>query len=78
MTTVMASRSDGDAPVKLRHCGDWLDGYAFLAQIVDGALGMAFGVISSTMMVSVLGLPPALASQRVHIVECFTTATSGT
>ena len=49
----------------------------FAAQLVDGALGMAFGVISSTMMVGVMGLPPALASQRVHIVECFTTATSG-
>jgi uncharacterized membrane protein YfcA len=49
----------------------------FAAQLVDGALGMAFGVISSTMMVGVLGLPPAVASQRVHIVECFTTATSG-
>jgi uncharacterized membrane protein YfcA len=49
----------------------------FAAQLVDGALGMAFGVISSTMMVGVLGLPPAIASQRVHIVECFTTATSG-
>lgn len=49
----------------------------FAAQIVDGALGMAFGVISNTMLVGVLGVPPALASQRVHIVECFTTATSG-
>lgn len=49
----------------------------FAAQLVDGALGMAFGVICSTMMVGVLGLPPAIASQRVHIVECFTTATSG-
>lgn len=49
----------------------------FAAQLVDGALGMAFGVISSTLMVGVLGIPPALASQRVHIVECFTTATSG-
>jgi len=49
----------------------------FAAQLVDGALGMAFGVISSTMMVGVLGLPPAVASQRVHIVECFTTAASG-
>lgn len=49
----------------------------FAAQLVDGALGMAFGVISSTMMVGVLGLPPAVASQRVHLVECFTTATSG-
>lgn len=49
----------------------------FAAQLVDGALGMAFGVICSTLMVGVLGLPPAIASQRVHIVECFTTATSG-
>lgn len=49
----------------------------FAAQMVDGALGMAFGVISNTLMVGVLGIPPALASQRVHLVECFTTATSG-
>jgi uncharacterized membrane protein YfcA len=49
----------------------------FAAQLVDGALGMAFGVITSTLMVGLLGVPPALASQRVHIVECFTTATSG-
>lgn len=49
----------------------------FAAQLVDGALGMAFGVISNTLLVGVLGIPPALASQRVHVVECFTTATSG-
>jgi uncharacterized membrane protein YfcA len=49
----------------------------FAAQLVDGALGMAFGVISNTLLVGVLGIPPALASQRVHLVECFTTATSG-
>ena len=49
----------------------------FAAQLVDGALGMAFGVISNTLLVGVLGVPPALASQRVHIVECFTTAVSG-
>lgn len=49
----------------------------FAAQLVDGALGMAFGVISNTLLVGVLGVPPAQASQRVHIVECFTTATSG-
>ena len=49
----------------------------FAAQLVDGALGMAFGVISNTMLVAVIGLPPAVASQRVHLVECFTTATSG-
>lgn len=49
----------------------------FAAQLVDGALGMAFGVISNTLLVGVLGLPPALASAKVHLVECFTTATSG-
>jgi uncharacterized protein len=49
----------------------------FAAQAIDGALGMAFGVISNTLLVGVLGVPPAQASQRVHVVECFTTATSG-
>ncbi len=49
----------------------------FAAQIVDGAVGMAFGVISSTLLVAVMGVPPAVASQRIHLVECFTTATSG-
>lgn len=49
----------------------------FAAQLVDGALGMAFGVIMNTLLVGVLGVPPAVASQRVHIVECFTTAMSG-
>ena len=48
----------------------------FAAQLVDGALGMAFGVISNTLLVVVMGVPPAVASQRVHLVECFTTATS--
>ncbi len=49
----------------------------FAAQLVDGALGMAFGVICNTLLVGVMGVPPAIASQRVHLVECFTTATSG-
>ena len=48
----------------------------FAAQLVDGALGMAFGVIMNTLLVGVLGVPPAIASQRVHVVECFTTFTS--
>jgi len=47
-----------------------------VAQAIDGALGMAFGVITTTSMVGLLGVPPALASARVHIVECFTTAAS--
>lgn len=48
----------------------------FAAQLVDGALGMAFGVISNTLLVAFLGVAPAQASQRVHLVECFTTFTS--
>ena len=48
----------------------------FAAQLVDGAVGMAFGVIMNTMLVGVLGVPPATASKRVHVVECFTTAAS--
>jgi len=51
-------------------------GIGFVAQAVDGALGMAFGVISNTLLVS-LGVPPAVASSRVHTVETFTTAVSG-
>lgn len=48
----------------------------FAAQMVDGALGMAFGVISNTLLLS-LGVPPAAASAGVHTVESFTTAVSG-
>ena len=48
----------------------------FAAQLVDGALGMAFGVISTTLLVSI-GVPPAAASAGVHTVEVFTTGVSG-
>lgn len=49
----------------------------FAAQLVDGALGMAFGVICNTLLVAVMGVPPAQASARIHVVEVFTTAVSG-
>ena len=48
----------------------------FAAQMIDGALGMAFGQISSTLLV-ILGVPPAAASAGVHTAETFTTAVSG-
>ena len=48
----------------------------FAAQLIDGALGMAFGVISTTLLLS-LGVPPAAASAGVHTVEAFTTGVSG-
>ncbi|MCV0395342.1 MAG: sulfite exporter TauE/SafE family protein [Rhizobiaceae bacterium] len=47
-----------------------------LAQAVDGALGMAYGVISSTVLLA-FGVPPAQASAAIHAAECFTTAASG-
>lgn len=49
----------------------------FTAQMIDGALGMAFGVITQTLLVAVLGVPPAAASASVHLVEVFTTGASG-
>jgi len=51
----------------------------FAAQLVDGALGMAFGVISNTLLLSLGGplVSPAATSATVHTVECFTTGVSG-
>lgn len=49
----------------------------FAAQMIDGALGMAFGVINNTLLVVFLGVSPRLASASVHAVETFTTAASG-
>ncbi len=49
----------------------------FFAQLVDGALGMAYGVTSTTLLVGVAGITPALASTAVHLGEVGTTAVSG-
>ena len=48
----------------------------FAAQLVDGALGMAYG-LSATSVLLGLGIPPATASASVHAAEVFTTAASG-
>src|SRR3546814_6147592 len=48
----------------------------FCAQLVDGALGMAFGVLTTTSLLT-MGLPPAAASAMTHVTEVFTTAASG-
>ena len=48
----------------------------FIAQIIDGALGMAYGVSSNTFLLSV-GIPPAAASASVHMAEVVTTGISG-
>jgi len=48
----------------------------FTAQMIDGALGMAYGVSSTSFLLSV-GLSPATASASVHLAEVFTTGISG-
>ena len=48
----------------------------FVAQLVDGALGMAYGVTSTTLLLSI-GLVPAAASASVHLAEVGTTLASG-
>lgn len=52
-----------------------LGAIGFAAQIIDGALGMAFGVLSNAALL-VMGVPPAQASAIVHTAEVFTTAGS--
>ena len=47
----------------------------FGAQMIDGALGMAYGVISSTLLLA-MGVPPSRASASVHAAETFTTGVS--
>lgn len=47
----------------------------FAAQLVDGALGMAYGVTASSMLLGA-GVSPAVASATVHAAECFTTGAS--
>ncbi len=47
----------------------------FVAQLIDGALGMAYGVLSNAAMLAI-GLPPAHASALVHTAEIFTTGAS--
>jgi hypothetical protein len=55
----------------------WISfGVGFLAQLVDGALGMAYGLVSTSFLLS-LGVPPAQASAMVHTAEVFTTGASG-
>lgn len=75
-----ASQLNHGGPLDLSTLGLSLAGFiavGFVAQLIDGALGMAFGVISTTLLIS-LGVPPAAASAGVHAAEVFTTAASGT
>jgi uncharacterized protein len=48
----------------------------FIAQLIDGALGMAYGVTASTFLLS-FGVTPAAASASIHTSEIFTSGVSG-
>src|SRR5690606_29241818 len=54
----------------------WFILAGFVAQLVDGALGMAYGV-SCTSLLLWFGIPPKFASASVHTSEIFTTGVSG-
>ncbi|MFZ9180800.1 MAG: sulfite exporter TauE/SafE family protein [Rickettsiales bacterium] len=57
---------------------DFLNGVTIgiIAQTIDGAIGMAYGVTATTFMLS-QGFSPAITSSSVHIAEIFTTGASG-
>lgn len=48
----------------------------FAAQLIDGSLGMAYGVTSSSLLL-LFGIAPSVASASVHMAEVVTTAASG-
>lgn len=50
-------------------------GIGFFAQLIDGALGMAYGILSTAAMLT-MGFPPAQASAVIHTAEVFTTGAS--
>jgi uncharacterized protein len=54
----------------------WLVLAGFMAQLVDGALGMGYGVTSATILLSA-GVSPASISGSVHTAEIFASASSG-
>lgn len=54
----------------------WAVLVGLLAQTVDGALGMAYGLTSSSFLMAT-GASPALASGATHLAEVFTTGASG-
>ncbi|AKC86411.1 sulfite exporter TauE/SafE family protein [Pseudoxanthomonas suwonensis] len=54
----------------------WFVLIGLAAQLVDGALGMAYGLVSSSVLLA-MGLPPAQVSASIHAAEVFTTGASG-
>lgn len=62
-----------------RYGGDnflWMLGAGFLAQLVDGAMGMGYGVLSTTLLMSA-GVRLASISSSVHMAEMFSVGATG-
>ncbi len=53
----------------------WLVGVGFLAQMIDGCVGMGYGITSSAILAT-LGVPPAVTSATVHAAEVVTAGVS--
>jgi uncharacterized protein len=72
------------APIQFNAIGNetgWITilifiGVGFIAQMIDGSLGMAYGISCSSLL-QATGVSPVLASASVHVAEVFTTASSG-
>lgn len=54
----------------------WMILAGFLAQLVDGALGMGYGVTSASILLST-GINPAAISGSIHTAEMFASGASG-
>lgn len=54
----------------------WFILAGFIAQLIDGALGIAYGVSCSTLLMN-FGVPPKISTAAVHTAEIFTTGASG-
>ncbi|MBU0706137.1 TSUP family transporter [Patescibacteria group bacterium] len=51
-------------------------GIGFVAQLIDGSLGMAYGITSNTFLLS-FGIPPVVSSASIHTAEIFTAGAEG-
>ncbi|MBL0355593.1 MAG: TSUP family transporter [Chitinophagaceae bacterium] len=72
--------SISDSAVNIYHSLDknfhWMVLAGFLAQLVDGALGMGYGVTSASILLST-GVNPAAISGSIHTAEMFASGASG-
>ncbi|NBX52128.1 MAG: sulfite exporter TauE/SafE family protein [Proteobacteria bacterium] len=71
--TVLYFKVDGDVNIK-NLTNSFLIG--IIAQLIDGAIGMAYGLTATTFLLS-QGVSPIVASSSIHIAEVFTTGASG-